>query len=103
MNKLFVHHPLFRLLGPLFSGTLVYLLILLINNTIEDLGANFFTQELYVCIGLAYIIQEASRLVIVLFNRLKRSKSFLVKSILHLVVTLLLSIVLVTSAMYLYF
>ena len=103
MNKLFVHHPLFRLLGPLFSGTFVYLLILLINNTIEDLGASFLTQELYVCIGLAYIIQEASRLVIVLFNRLERPKSFLVKSIVHLMVTLLLSIVLVTSTMYLYF
>ncbi|MEM9362100.1 MAG: histidine kinase [Bacteroidota bacterium] len=103
MNKLFVHHPLFRLLGPLFSGTLVYLLILLINNTIQDLGATFFTQELYVCIGLAYLIQEASRFVIVLFNRLKKPKSFLLKSIAHLVTTLLLSIILVTSSMYAYF
>ncbi|MEM9075918.1 MAG: histidine kinase [Bacteroidota bacterium] len=103
MKKLFVHHPLFRLLGPLFIGALVYLLILLINNTIGDLGATFFTQELYVCIGLAYVIQEAARLIIVFFNRLKAPSSFWVKSILHLITTLLLSLVLVTSAMYLYF
>ncbi|PRX54825.1 histidine kinase [Flagellimonas meridianipacifica] len=103
MKKLFVHHPLFRLLSPLFSGALVYLLILLINNTIEDLNTNFFTQELYVCIGLAYIIQEAARIIIVLFNRLRQPNSFWVKSILHLGTTLLITVGLVTLTMYLYF
>lgn len=103
MKKLFVNHPIFRLLSPIGSGTLAYLLILLINNTIEDLAFNFFTQELYVCIGLAYLIQEFTRLIIVVFNRLKRPKSFLTKSLLHVFTTLVLSGILVTGAMYLYF
>ncbi|WP_435625759.1 histidine kinase [Flagellimonas sp.] len=103
MKKLFVHHPLFRLLSPLFTGALIYLLILLINNTIEDLSGNFFSQELYVCIGLAYVIQEAARCTIVLFNQLKRPNSFVLKSLLHVGTTLLITISLVISTMYFYF
>jgi len=103
MKKLFVHKPLFRLLSPLFSGTLVYLLILLINNTIDELGANFFGQELYVCIGLAYLIQEYARISIIIFKRLKRPSSFFVKTILQIVSTIVINIVLVSLAMHLYF
>ncbi|TXN35675.1 histidine kinase [Flagellimonas hymeniacidonis] len=103
MRKLFIHKPLFRLLSPLFSGTLVYLLILLINNTIDELGANFFGQELYVCIGLAYLIQEYSRISIIIFKRLKWPSSFFLKTILQIISTILINIALVSLAMYLYF
>ncbi|TAI48850.1 histidine kinase [Flagellimonas allohymeniacidonis] len=103
MKRLFIHHPLFRLLSPLFSGTLVYLLILLINNTINELGENFFGQELYVCIALAYLIQELARLSIVIFRHLNRPKSFLLRLVLQVVSTFLATIVLVSGSMYLYF
>ncbi|PWL38853.1 histidine kinase [Flagellimonas aquimarina] len=103
MKTLFIHKPLFRLLSPLFSGTLVYLLILLINNTIDELGDNFFGQELYVCIGLAYLIQEYVRVSIVIFKRLKRPSSFFVKTILQIISTIFINIALVSVAMYLYF
>ncbi len=103
MKKLFIHHPLFRLVSPLFSGTLIYLLILLINNTLEDAGSSFFTQELYICIGLSYVIQETARLIILLFDRLKRPKSFFLKSFIHLGITLLSTWVLVSMCMYVYF
>ena len=103
MKKLFVHHPLFRLLSPLFSGALTYLLILLINNTLQDLGSNFFTQELYVCVVLAYIIQESARINIQFFNRLKRPRSFLVKALLHLISILAITVLLVIVTMYSYF
>ena len=69
MKKLFVHHPLFRLLSPLFSGFIVYLLILLINNNVEQLQEQFLGEELYVCIGLSFIIQELARLLLVLFKK----------------------------------
>jgi len=58
MKKLFIHHPLFRLLSPLFSGLVVYILLLLINNDIDQLYEEFLTQELYVCIALTFLIQE---------------------------------------------
>lgn len=103
MKKLFVHHPFFRLLSPLFSGVLVYLLLLLINNNIDQLQETFLGQELYVCIGLAYIIQEFSRLSLLFFKRLKRPKSFILKLILQVCSSILMSIVLVSVTMNLYF
>lgn len=103
MKKLFIHHPLFRLLSPLFSGVLVYLLLLLINNNINQLSETFLSQELYVCIGLAYIIQEYSRLSILLFRRLKRPKSFLLRVILQIGISVLMTVVLVSTTMYFYF
>ncbi|MGB5818381.1 MAG: histidine kinase [Saonia sp.] len=103
MKKLFVHHPLFRLLSPLFSGTLVYLLILLINNNIGQLQEAFLGQELYVCIGLAYLIQEYARLSLLWFGRLSWPTSFLLKLVLQLISSVALGVCLVSAAMYLYF
>ena len=67
MNKLFIHNPLFRIISPLCSGILIYLLILLINNNVSQLKETFLGQELYVCIGLTYLIQEYSRLSLFFF------------------------------------
>nr|WP_299068224.1 histidine kinase [uncultured Allomuricauda sp.] len=103
MKKLFIHKPFFRLLSPLFSGTLVYLLILLINNSVADLNENFFGQELYVCIGLAYLIQEYVRFSIVIFKRITRPSSFVYRIALQIVSTLMINIVLVSLAMHVYF
>lgn len=103
MKRLFVHHPLFRLLTPLFSGALVYLLILLINNNIEDLRDNFFGQELYVCIGLAYLIQELARFSLLVFRRVKNPKSFFGRLLLQIFVMLLATIFMVSLSMHIYF
>ncbi len=103
MKKLFVHHPFFRLLSPLFSGALVYLLILLINNNIGQLQEAFLGQELYMCIGLAYLIQEYSRISLLLFERLQRPTSFLWRLALQLVSSILICMGLISAAMYLYF
>lgn len=103
MKKLFVHHPLFRLLSPLFSGVLVYMLILLINNNIGQLQEAFLGQELYVCIGLAYLIQEYARFSLLWFAKVSRPKFFLWKLVLQLLSSVLIGIGLVSGAMYLYF
>ncbi len=98
-----MHHPLFRLLSPLFSGTLVYLLILLINNNIGQLQETFLGQELYVCIGLAYLIQEYARLSLLWFERWSQPRNFVLKLVLHLISSVVIGIGLVSVAMYLYF
>ncbi|MEM9858015.1 MAG: histidine kinase [Bacteroidota bacterium] len=61
MNNIFIHNPFFRLITPLFYGTLVYVLILLINNNLEQLASTFMNQEVYVCIVLVYVLFEALR------------------------------------------
>ncbi|UJH67331.1 histidine kinase [Allomuricauda sp. SCSIO 65647] len=103
MRRLFIHHPLFRLLSPLFSGTLVYLLILLIHNNIEQLRETFLGQELYVCIGLAYLIQELVRLSLLLFKKMNAVKSFLLRAAIQILVSVGATIFLVSTAMFLYF
>ena len=102
-TRLFVHHPMFRIFSPLFGGTLVYLLILLLNNSIAVLQETFLGQELYVCIGLAYLIQEFSRASLVFFQRLERPKSFLLKVGLQVVSSIIITILLVSLFMYFYF
>lgn len=103
MKKLFIHHPLFRLLSPLFSGTIVYLLILLINNNVLQLQETFLGQELYVCIGLAYLIHEFSRFSLLFFERIKKPKSFFLKIMIQMITSLIMTMILVSIAMYLYF
>ena len=58
MKKLFIHQPLFRLLSPIISGVIIYLLVLLLNNNVEQIQEQFFNEELYFCIALSYLIKN---------------------------------------------
>lgn len=103
MNKLFIHNPIFRIISPLCSGALVYLLILLVNNNVGQLQEEFLGQELYVCIGLSYLIQEYSRISLFFFEKLKYPESLIGKIGLQLLISIVVSIALVSGFMYLYF
>ncbi|MBL3655508.1 histidine kinase [Fulvivirga sediminis] len=69
MKKLFIHKALFRILIPPFYGIVVYLMILLINNNVSQISEIFTGQEVYVCIGLTYILSETLRLTVLILNR----------------------------------
>lgn len=103
MKKLFVHQPFFRLLSPIFSGFIVYLLILLLNNDVEQLQGEFIGEELYLCIGLSYITQELSRILLLIFRRIPKIGSTLINLLFQIVIALILCIVIVTVSMNLYF
>ncbi|MDY8136752.1 histidine kinase [Aquimarina sp. 2201CG5-10] len=103
MNKLFIHNPIFRIISPLSSGALVYLLILLVNNNVGQLQDEFLGQELYVCIGLSYLIQEYSRISLFFFEKLKQPASLIGKIILQILISVIASVILVSGSMYLYF
>jgi len=45
-------------------GIIVYLLILLINNSLATLNESFLTQEVYISIVLTYLVMESNRLLI---------------------------------------
>ncbi|HQQ98802.1 MAG TPA: histidine kinase [Cyclobacteriaceae bacterium] len=68
MKRLFIHHPLFRLVAPPIHGVLVYLVILLINNNVGQLAELFSNEEVYVCIGLSVLSFEAMRFTVVLLR-----------------------------------
>lgn len=103
MKKLFIHQPLFRLLSPLFSGIIIYLLILLLNNNTEQIQNEFFNEELYVCIVLSYIIQEFSRLLLLLFAKFTSIKSEILALLFQVSFSLILCTIIVTVAVIFYF
>lgn len=103
MKKLFIHSPIFRLLSPMFSGFIIYFLILLVNNNIEQLLEQFIGEELYFCVILSYTTQEFSRVLIVLFKRVPKLKKTLYNLIAQILLSVLLCIGMVTLFTQLYF
>lgn len=73
MKKLFIHQPLFRIFSPIFSGIIVYFLVLLINNNVAQIQEEFLGEDLYAMIGLSYLIQESIRILLWMLRR-KRIK-----------------------------
>jgi hypothetical protein len=103
MTRLFVHNAFFRICsGPIF-GVLVYLQILLINNTVEDIDKIFSHQELYVCIALSYIAFESMRLVVKLLDRYPVEDNFQKRLFFQITATLLVALALITASISAYF
>jgi hypothetical protein len=103
MKRLFIHQPFFRILSPIFSGTVIYLLVLLLNNNVDALQEQFLGEELYFCIGLSYLVQELSRGLLLIFKRLPKGNSTVLNLLLQVVVSLLVCILIVTIVVILYF
>ncbi len=100
MKRIFIHNPFFRLLAAPIYGILVYLIILLFANNVEQLGSLFSNQELYVSIALAFISFESMRLTIVILGRSNFYKN---KAALQLLITTVISVAMVLLAISQYY
>jgi Histidine kinase len=69
MKKIFIHNPFFRIFAPPVFGVFVYLIILLVNNNVEQIGTLVSNQEVYVSMVLSLISFESMRFTLVLLNR----------------------------------
>ena len=103
MNKYFIHNAFFRLGSAPVFGVMVYLLIILINNTVEDVNEIFNNLELYVCIGLSYIVFESMRLVIWVSQNGLKEPSIQSRIAYQVFLTLLVSLTLVGISISAYF
>lgn len=103
MNRIFINSTVFRICSAPIFGVLIYLLILLINNTVGELNKLFSNQELYVCIALSYISLESMRLIIRLIDRFQSHFSYQRRIILQLILTLAGGLGLVAAAISAYF
>ena len=103
MKKLFIHKPFFRLLSPIFSGIICYLLLLLVNNNVGQLTQDFLGQELYFCILLSYAVQEFSRLLLHLFQKLPTIQGPFLTILIKCLVSLILSMVIITVFISVYY
>ncbi len=96
MHRYFIHNAFFRVGSAPVFGVLVYLLIILINNTVEQVSEIFNNQELYVCIFLSYISFESIRSVILINEKkLKKELSLQTRVIYQIILTLLVSLTLI--------
>ncbi|HEY9045673.1 MAG TPA: histidine kinase [Ohtaekwangia sp.] len=73
MKRYFINHPVFRIIAPVIYGILIYLLILLINNSIAQVNEIFSSQEVYIFIALTAFTFESCRLIIILFRRYEQN------------------------------
>ncbi|MEO1218033.1 MAG: histidine kinase [Bacteroidota bacterium] len=103
MKKVFLHNALFRILSPCFSGAMAYVLILLLNNNVEQITEQFLGIELALCILLAYGVQEISRSVIILSDRLNFFRKERWRLLFQLMLSSLLNLVLVSGVVYFFF
>jgi len=69
MRKHLLNQAMFRVAVPPLYGFMMYFLILLINNNLLQIGDTLLTEELLVCVALAYLVSESIRLSTVLFER----------------------------------
>ncbi|MDH5474530.1 MAG: histidine kinase [Cyclobacteriaceae bacterium] len=94
MKRPFFHNPLYRLLGPVTIGLMVYLLILLLNNNVSQINTLFTSEEVYLCIGLGLLFTESFRLITLVNKKIDKKlgsiSPLFVQFILSSIVTILL-------------
>ena len=92
MKKLFIHNTVFRICAPMLYGVLVYLLILLVNNNLNELLKIYSNKELYVCLALSYLSFESLRATIILLanslTRISRKYRAVIQTLASLCVSL---------------
>lgn len=104
MKKNLIHQPIFRLVVPPIYGVMMYMLILLLNNELGQLGYSVFTVEMVLCMVLAYLISEPLGLVARIFQKragddLRKTSSISAL----LVINLILGSAIIFLAVYNYF
>jgi two-component system LytT family sensor kinase len=104
MKKIFIHNIIFRVIAPLFYGILVYVLILLVFDSVESLNQNFINEEVLFCIGLTYLMMEILRVQIIILDKLLPFNSFKsIRLIVQIIASMLLAIIVASSAVTIYF
>lgn len=104
MKKVFIHNPIFRILAPIAYGIVVYILILLVFDSIQSLNENYFNQEAYICIGLTYLVFESLRFVIIVLDKyVKVDENLKPRIAIQVITTTILSVSIVSGGLILYF
>ena len=97
-SKNFTNNPFFRLVAPLMLGILVYFLVLLVFDTIDQFETNFFRAELILCLIISYLVAEINRFLIVVLERKLPKEISLSKRIMIQVISSSALIAVITSA-----
>src|SRR5258708_15030065 len=103
MKKLFIHNTVFRICAPMLYGVLVYLLILLVNNNLNELLKIYSNKELYVCIALSYLSLESLRSSIVLLSKWLERLPRKYRAVIQAMISLSVSLFIIYLGVFAYF
>jgi two-component system LytT family sensor kinase len=96
-DKLFINNRIYRIVSPLLSGALIYLLILMVFDSLDQLGENFFSQEVLFTIVLSYCLSESFVLMVRMLDRhLPFNKGFRLRQGIQWLLTLVITAIVVT-------
>ena len=98
MKKNLLHQPIFRITVPPVYGFMMYLLILSVTNSLIDISETMLTEELLLCVLLAYVVSESIRFSTYLIET-KFEKDL--KKLFNIVVVFLVNAVIGTGLVYL--
>jgi Histidine kinase len=101
MKKNIIHTALFRIFVPIPYGTLIYLLLLMINNNLLIIDEAFLSVELLFCIALTYLTLEVNRLVIV--SVFKKNSLAVLNNLIQVAVNATVTLVVTYFSLMLYF
>ena len=104
MKRIFINNILFRVVAPAIYGTMIYVIILLVFDSIILLYDNFFSEEVLLCVGITYFLSESMRGIILLLEKLYPfGKNSTIRIVLQTSISCLLSVIFVSLFIYLYF
>jgi hypothetical protein len=104
MKQLFIHNPFFRILCPPVYGLVVYLLVLLIFDSVGQITQNFFSQEVLLCVVLTYLLSESLRLMMMGFNKFfPAEKNAKLRTAVLILANMLCSILVISGGVAVYF
>ena len=69
MVRNIIHNAVFRIFTPIFYGITMYILILLIFDSIQQLSDNFFSTEVFLCIIITYLVFEVLRILVLIIEK----------------------------------
>ena len=103
MKTIFIHNKLFRLITPMIYGLLVYILILLIFDSINQLTENFFSIEVLLCLLITYLVSESMRFVIIILDKRCLHKSINYRLIIQIFLNSIAAIIITSIIITVYF
>jgi len=103
MKQLFFHNPLYRLLAPIVFGLMVYLMILLLNNNVNQIYTLFTSEEVYLCIGLGLLFTESFRLITYVNKKVGNKMGFINPLLIQFTFSFIVTVLLVSGGLSVYF
>lgn len=103
-NNWYYNNILFRITAPVFIGIVVYLLVLLFFDSVDQLLSNVFSREAIFVIILTLIFLEINRLVIIVCNKiLPFENNIKLRIVIQIIISILLSISVISIVLNWYF